>query len=450
MLHSKQTTMVNFRPKAAQQIANWITDAKCGLLIGLPSTGATRLLADVARQPQTLRPHLVPEVELVVPLLFSSTVAPDVATFWQALLRTLAEAQLHLPPDLQERRNTYETDLDAFAAERLARQQIERLCQPSIRLVVIIERFDQFCRGGCDEVADALYQLHTRFSSHLSILGGMYRETSCYFGDSRLHELFVGQRFWLGGISNATPVANMLSSRLSTQDHSPTIIDELTELSGGFPALVNTFVDWWQNTNWAWVATDWKSALYQYPAVQIELQRIWDTLTEHERSVLSDLELVTAKRYTKFEEKYRHCLRDFGRRGLCVYRHGRWFIFSELFARFIRDSRHTVRGDIWFNKKDDTFYQGTRPLDDLSPRAEAALTYFLAHPYKKCEKDQIIAHIWETPYVTDDSVYQVIRELRRTLEPDTRNPCYIINHRGLRGGRYQFFPEGRPMSRPVQ
>ncbi|MEE8390037.1 MAG: hypothetical protein V3S14_04475, partial [Anaerolineae bacterium] len=46
--------------------------------------------------------------------------------------------------------------------------------------------------------------------------------------------------------------------------------------------------------------------------------------------------------------------------------------------------------------------------------------------------------------VTDDSLYQVIRELRKRIEPDPAKPCYIVTWRGRPEGGYQFFPEGRP------
>ncbi len=444
-------TMATFRPKAAQQLAEWITEASCGLLIGLPSTGKRRLLTTLSREPQALQSYLSNKVRCVIPLAIDLAPLASADDFWRILLRTLNETNDSICTDLRRVIQTvFEANVhnhDSFGLQTAVRGLIERLCQPDVRIVVIVDRFGRFCRQGSDTVADALYDLHIAFPHNVCLLAGVQREVAYPAGKMRLGSLFTGQQFWLGGMASNNAATNLLHHQLTHLDPCPKLLEQLAQLSGGFPALLNAFADWRRSVQWDWVADDWQTNLYDYQPVQNELQRLWEALTQTERSILSDLELLKPNRYAKFERQYRSYLCGFGRKGVCVYKNSRWHIFSDLFARFIRDSRHTVRGNIWFNVRDDTYYQGNQPLDGLSPRAEAALAYFLAHPYKKCEKDQLIEHIWETPYVTDDSVYQVIRELRRVLEPDARNPCYIFNHRSLRGGRYQFFPEGRPKDR---
>jgi hypothetical protein len=46
--------------------------------------------------------------------------------------------------------------------------------------------------------------------------------------------------------------------------------------------------------------------------------------------------------------------------------------------------------------------------------------------------------------VTDQSLYQVILELRKKIEPNWTKPRYLITWRGKPEGGYQFFPEGKP------
>ncbi len=446
-------TMASFRPKAAQQLAAWIDSATCGLLIGLPSTGKTRLLNSLSQDPTALRAYFS-ETRCVVPLPIDLLSVGSADDFWRVLLRKLNESRDYICPELRPViQSTFEAQIYndfSFGLQTAARELIERLCQPGVRLVIIGDRFGRFCRHGQDAVADALYDLYTSFPRNVALIAGVQREIAYPPGKMRLGSLFNGQQFWLGGIGGKGAVTCLLQDQLTHLDPNPKLLNELVQLSGGFPVLLNAIADWRRSVQWAWVADNWLESLYHYQPVQNELQRLWEALTQTERSILSDLELVKSSQYAKFERLYGWYLCEFGRKGVCTYSNGRWHIFSDLFAHFIRDSRHTVRGNIWFNENDDTYYQGNQPLDDLSPRAEAALAYFLAHPYKKCEKDQLIEHIWETPHVTDDSIYQVIRELRRTLEPDARNPCYIFNHRSLRGGRYQFFPEGRPNDRLLQ
>lgn len=447
-------TMATFRPKAFQQLADWISDAQCGLLIGLPSTGKTRLLTNISQQPGLLRPYLSKEVQCVLPLAMELTSLTNENDFWRIFLRTINENREGACPEIQKMTQKLVKkqmgNRDSIVMQTAIRALIERLCQPEMRIVIIAERFGRFCRHGKDAIADTLYDLCTSFPNNICLLGGAQREIAYPMEKMRLGSLFAGNKFWLGGVAENSTATHLLHHQLTHLDPCPKLLGQLAQLSGGFPALLDAFADWRSSIQWAWVRDGWRDNLYHFQPVQNELRHMWEALTQTERSILSDLELLKPSRYAKFEKRYGNYLCEFGRKGICTHKNGRWHIFSELFARYIRDSRHTVRGSIWFNDRDDTFYQGAQPLDNLSPRAEAALSYFLAHPYKKCEKDHLIEHIWDTPFVTDDSIYQVIRELRRTLEPDARNPCYIFNHRSLRGGRYQFFPEGRPQNRALQ
>jgi hypothetical protein len=45
--------------------------------------------------------------------------------------------------------------------------------------------------------------------------------------------------------------------------------------------------------------------------------------------------------------------------------------------------------------------------------------------------------------VTTEALYQVVRGLRRKIEPDVGRPRYITGWRGTPEGGYRCFPEGR-------
>ena len=46
--------------------------------------------------------------------------------------------------------------------------------------------------------------------------------------------------------------------------------------------------------------------------------------------------------------------------------------------------------------------------------------------------------------VMDDALYQVIRGIRRKIEPEPGKPRFLVTWRGRPEGGYQLFPEGRP------
>ena len=87
-------------------------------------------------------------------------------------------------------------------------------------------------------------------------------------------------------------------------------------------------------------------------------------------------------------------------------------------------------------------------MRDLSPLARAVLHFLVRHPRARHTKTDLIVNTWPDELrrqgVTDDSLYQVIRELRKKIEPNPAKPCYIVTWRGRPEGGYQFFPEGRP------
>ncbi len=74
--------------------------------------------------------------------------------------------------------------------------------------------------------------------------------------------------------------------------------------------------------------------------------------------------------------------------------------------------------------------------------------YLLRHPRARVTKTQLIEGVWPDDTVADgvmdDALYQVIRGLRRKIEPEPGQPRFVVTWRGRPEGGYQLFPEGRP------
>ena len=125
-----------------------------------------------------------------------------------------------------------------------------------------------------------------------------------------------------------------------------------------------------------------------------------------------------------------------------------WRIFSDLFAAYVAGAEGQSNGKIWLDETTDELYQAQTLLGDLSPLERAVLHFLVRHPRIRHAKTDLIVSTWPDELrrqgVTDDSLYQVIRELRKKIEPDPAQPCYIVTWRGRPEGGYQFFPEGRP------
>jgi hypothetical protein len=78
--------------------------------------------------------------------------------------------------------------------------------------------------------------------------------------------------------------------------------------------------------------------------------------------------------------------------------------------------------------------------NELTAKEALLLAYFQAHPHEICEKDDLIRAVWPedrifSEGIRDDSLAQIIRRLRRKIEPDPANPRFIHSVIG-RGYRY--------------
>jgi DNA-binding winged helix-turn-helix (wHTH) protein len=86
-----------------------------------------------------------------------------------------------------------------------------------------------------------------------------------------------------------------------------------------------------------------------------------------------------------------------------------------------------------------------RPLvfdtTELTAKEHALLNYLLINPDVVCEKDALIQAVWPEDEIfeegiRDESLAQLIRRLRKKIEPDPSDPRYIHTVPG-RGYRFQ-------------
>jgi len=78
--------------------------------------------------------------------------------------------------------------------------------------------------------------------------------------------------------------------------------------------------------------------------------------------------------------------------------------------------------------------------NELTAKEALLLKYLQAHPGQVCEKDELMRAVWPEVKVyddglQDDSLAQLVRRLRRKIEPEPSNPSHIFNVPG-RGYRY--------------
>ena len=429
------------------QLANWIHQGSHVEIIGLSGSGRTQLLNRLFALPAWLDDWFkqLPIGYAALPVDMVNLVEVNEIQLYRLLLRTIYEQRSGFSVEAEgyveqvAKQNLRTRDL--FLLQSSIRELFECICSPSERVVFLFDRFDESCGRFVPKMMNALMALLTGYEQQICFIFGSSEPT---VGNKRsgINNVSAIKSIWVDGVDSAE-AERIICTTLQDTKLDQQQVRFLAQLTGGFPALIESTLAWYSETLDKDNSSVWLESLYEHDATQAKLLAIWEELTYQERRFLHDFQTVKGRDCRQFIEQNHVVTKKLIQLGVLREQENKFEIFSPLFERLIVDLRHMIRGRVWFNETNDTFYQGEMPLEDLSPRAEAALEFFLQHPYKKCDKDQLIYYIWESPHVTDDSVYQVIRELRRHLEADSRNPSYILNHRSLRGGRYQFFPEGR-------
>ena len=134
--------------------------------------------------------------------------------------------------------------------------------------------------------------------------------------------------------------------------------------------------------------------------------------------------------------------------GIVLRTGSEWRIRSHLLANHVLSATSASPGGLWLDEQADTIFQGETPVENLAPLESALLHHLLQHPYTRHTHTELIEAAWPEDTlregVSTEALYQVVRGLRRKVEPTPSKPRYIINWRGTPEGGYRCFPEGKP------
>jgi hypothetical protein len=161
--------------------------------------------------------------------------------------------------------------------------------------------------------------------------------------------------------------------------------------------------------------------------VQGECRKLWDDLTEEQQDAL--MAIVGAE-----EDVDQRAVDSLQRKGLIHEQEE--MLFSPVFEGFVRRQRLTRRrrhegvrvdvesGGVWVDGRQTT------ALTDLEYRL---LLLLYGRLNKICDKYQIVEAVWGEEYidqVDDARIDKLLSRLRAKIEPDARNPRYILTVRG--------------------
>jgi len=474
----------SYRAREVKILADWIGAGESGLVVGLAGSGKSNLLGFVCRRPEVLRPYLTnKELKLaLVQVDLNNLPDSDLVTLFQIILRALYEARAQfatIEPELAEVvENLYRKVEDKdrpFLSQSALREVLLSLAAEGMRLVLVLDPFDEFCRTAPLEVLDNLRGLRDGFKTTLSYIMGVGQPLA-YLRDP----LEIGKIYQLldihvcrTGAMDEADARWIIDQVASATDRSFTEaeIERLIELTGSYPSLLKAASLWLAQISPVPEPETWAQALTAERSVQYRLEAIWNGLTIKEQELMSELEKWQSKVAARIDrrqdedgaaadrrqaletvlkgltEPHRDLLIELAAKGLCCQTGTDWRIASDLMAHFVARIKGGSGGKIWVDQESETLYQGQTPLENLAPLERSILSFLVQHPRVRHTKTDLIVNTWPEELrregVTDQSLYQAILELRKKIEPDWTKPRHLITWRGKPEGGYQFFSEGQ-------
>jgi DNA-binding winged helix-turn-helix (wHTH) protein len=463
-IRSWQAYQLTYRAEQMKVLTSWILAGQSGSVIGLAGAGKSNLLGFLCHRPEALRSYLSTEGTSVAPIPVDLNNLPSntLSTFYRVILRSFFEVRSRFDQTLQqtiaELYHENRATRDPFLAQSALRELLLKFQAQQIRVVLVMDRFDKFGQTATPQMLDTLRGLRDSFKSTLCYIVGMRQEMVYLFDPAvlgEMYEILDTHVCWVGPM-NETDARRLIveETYMVSPPPSEAEVVYLLTLTGGYPAVLKAACHWWLSRSDRLPASEWVDALLAERSIRSRLEEIWAGLTQEEGRTLSNVQgrcLRDGKMVADskdIEEQHRHVLSSLADKGLCQQADSGWRILGDLFAAYVASVAGQSSGKIWLDETAEELYQGQIPLRDLSPLERAVLRFLVDHPRTRHTKTDLIVGTWPDELrrqgVTDDSLYQVIRELRKRIEPSPAEPCYIVTWRGRPEGGYQFFPEGRP------
>jgi DNA-binding winged helix-turn-helix (wHTH) protein len=320
---------------------------------------------------------------------------------------------------------------------RLAMRYLDRaaalVCsQAGLRLVWLFDEFDGLVEKLPRQAFSALRALRDDYKGWLVYVVAARQELN-RLGQKpdkieAFEELISPRTIWLGpyGLEDAHLMVQRLAARSEVAVEGA-VVEALLCATGGHPGLLKTGFSLIKEG-----PAGLPERLLSDGRVQDECLRIWRSLPRGDQEALARLargEGRAALPAGAFER--------LARMGLVG---GPWAegeaVFSSILAETIRRIDPAVGKKIVVNEKSRTVWVGDRKLPPLSPLEFNLIAYLAARQGDVCSKNELIDHLYGDAIpsekgVTDERLVTLVKRLRKSVEPDPKNPRYLITDRGV-------------------
>ena len=436
------------RREDSSYILQRVTDGDCAAIVGVSNTGKSHLLRTLAsaRAQQGVLGKKATDFVFVY-VDFNLMLEATEQGFYELILRCLMEELIqHDPEDkfagrLQTAYGTLVAPPSAFQISLSFSEGLTAVCQGmSKRLVLLFDEFDE-----------PFEQIEGRVFLNLRALKDKYRQRLTYVtaSDRRLSgirrgrdvdefiELFGPFTRFLGPLA-ATDIGSLIDWVANQEGY--TFDDEdrafvrhhadghLGLLLATCRALGEVTGEPVRDAGQDWlIHRQVREQLDRDLNVQGECRKLWEDLTEAQQDAL--MAVVGAEE--DVEDRALESLRLKG-----VVRSGDELLLSPVFEGFVRRQRLTRRRrheGVRVDVESGTVWVDAHQAPTLTDLEYRLLLLLYGRLNKICDKYQIVEAVWGEEYidqVDDARIDKLLSRLRAKVEPEPREPRYIITVRG--------------------
>ncbi len=445
-----------YREEELRIIADWISRGESGCVAGLPGIGRSTLLSFLYHRSEIIASYLTVPSKRVVIIPIDLNILPDttVATVYRVILRAFYHARAQFDAMLQQIvSDVYRQHMavqDPFVLQSAVLELLMLFHARKTRLVWVLNHFDEFLKMATPKITRTLRSLRDGHKGMLCYLAGMVTDVA-HLPDLEsarpLHHILDLNVCWIGTLNEAD-AKQMFKRELQTAVPPPAAAEteQLLQIAGGHPSLIKMVAHWWMNDGRQQERSKWLSLLLAERNVQYWLKRLWNGLTQEEQYALSELQKAVVLPRNKKDPFYA-VLPDLQKKGICDQEQGRWYIFSTLFDAYIEQTEGRSRGRVWRDRRTGELFQGRTLLNTLTPLEREIVRFFIQYPRVQHTYTNIFEAAWpedvQHDSISNESIQQMIRGIRKKIEPNPARPLYVVTWRGQPEGGYQFFPEGQ-------